>query len=410
MRPKLFFIVKFLAPLKYYAKILPSLEKTYEVGFILLADRGTIKFCEENGYHFYKLFLEGESFSGVRIPFVSSVLKQWSFIKRCDVFLKQEKPTKLVAVVSKNFHIQALFDKANKSGIETIALQWAMQYARATNSELPRIDRFKRFVQKIYFFILDPVLTFFYKIQTKGVSDLRAYKAEKIGIMGEPEKENFLAQGYDPKKMRIVGNADFDFVHKLKRKIDTDITLRNSLVSKYGFDTQKVNILILSTIFYIGKTVKFTDEVGQVEYFKKIIEDVRKVYKEEEVVIFFKPHPKEKDIYSSFEKMGVKVCSKEAMTEELIALSDLVISHPETSANFFVLATNVPALFINFSPITSIDRGKEYYHIAHLIKNEEEFKKYILLFKEGKLEKQYDNSHFDSHAIEKIVKFIQEPL
>ncbi|NOY35809.1 MAG: hypothetical protein GXP44_02730 [bacterium] len=416
MRPKIYFIVKYIAALKYYEKILPHLRNKYEVGFLLLADRGMIGYCEEKSLKFHTLFLRdtANKTSKLRVPFVSHIRDQNQFLKECDKFLASQKPAKLVSVLRINFPVQAIFAKANALGIETIALQWALQFPKSKNK--PKADREWHWLEvaggacrKIYYFILAPILNFLYSLSSGLPCDTAAHNAKKIGVMSEAAKNAFIEAGYGPEeKFAVVGNAEFQNMHELARKVNSDPSFKDCLLGKYNLQPGKLNILVISTFFYLGKTVKFTDRRGQIKYFRNIFELIRRIFPKGEADILFKLHPKEENIYrDSYEDLGVKIFTKEAMTDELISLSGLYIAHPGTSANFMLLASGKPAIFINFTPLDFLNEGARYYNIKNIAAEPDEFLRSLKKFRDKKLELQYENKDIELDSINKIVAFLE---
>ena len=122
--------------------------------------------------------------------------------------------------------------------------------------------------------------------------------------------------------------------------------------------------------------------------------------------MLFKLHPAEKNIYESYNSLGVFFFGDESVPEELLVLSDLYIADPCTSANYMVIASGVPALFVNAEALPALNKCTLFYPIKRIIQNWEELDKALLAFKRGTLDAGYDDSAIDKHSIDRIAEFI----
>ena len=412
MRPKIYFIVKYIAPLRYYEKLIPYLNDRFDVGFLLLADRGMVEYCRQKNLRTYPLFIERPYRRRLVIPFVTHILDQIRFLRAVEAFFAKEKPAKVIGVISQNFHATALFELANRRGFQSIALQWALQVhekvrSRLLNETRPFREVGREKLKRIYFFFLNPILDLFYRFHLGFREPPEKFPAQKIGFINGEGRDLFLGRGYLAERMKIVGSADWQFIAGLASRVKADTAYKSELLKKYSLPEGKPIILIISTIFYLGKTIRFTNEAGQNAYYLDIVKNVRKFYASDEATIVFKCHPKEPDIYSSLREAEVIVLLKEAVVEELVALSDLVITHAETTVNFTLTASGKPAIFVNFSPLVEeLDYAAPVYHIKEIVHDWPRFEEMLALYKAGRLGLQYDTAGINVRAAETIAGFV----
>ncbi|MBU1159915.1 hypothetical protein KKD04_01895 [Patescibacteria group bacterium] len=419
MKPKIYFVVKYLPPLFYYEKLLSCLEN-YDVAFILLEDKGTLKYCQDHKIPFFYFFnINSGKRNFLTLPFIKHIIDRYRFLKKCDKFLKEQKPTKLIfSEIKPCFHASALMEKANGLGIETITLQWCLIH----NEELPKISWRQRMLKlnqrdgnfllgifkNVYFFLLNKIFTLldFFKILPNYSDFLN--NSKKFGVFNEKAKEVFLVKGIDSKKITIVGNANRQSIKELRERVFSDRRFRQSLIKKYQLDPNKKNILLLSTNFYSGHAAVCMTPDEQVKYFREIIEAIQKFFPSNEANIIFSLHPRERNIYSSYENLGVKIVmvteAKESI-DELIALADLCIGHPGTTVNFTICASGVPAIFFNFTPLRFLDSYAKYYGVKYIVKEWDKFLSFLEKQKNNNLEKQYE-LYEDKDSIKRIVNFI----
>ena len=87
-------------------------------------------------------------------------------------------------------------------------------------------------------------------------------------------------------------------------------------------------------------------------------------------------------------------------------MSDLCVTDPWTSANYIILASNTPAVFVNFSRMKLLNEGMKYFNIKYIVTQKETLLDKVKQFKDNRLPYQYDNSRIDTKSIDKIIKFI----
>ncbi|MBI1999172.1 MAG: hypothetical protein HYS74_00760 [Parcubacteria group bacterium] len=237
----------------------------------------------------------------------------------------------------------------------------------------------------------------------------RAVVPDKLGTIDEVAAERILKE-YDcaaPKMVAVVGTLDVEEAHKLKQSIESDAYARAELEKKYGIEPQKITILVLSMrlqYFYVAGNPLGIEY--QIEYYRNIFADIRKVFSPNEANFIFKMHPKEENIYKSFEAMGVTLCDGDARTDELVCLSDLCVNNPHTTTNYYILGADVPSIFVNFSGINGFNLVAADFKINKVIEDRKEFVRLLADFKDGKLEKQYDNNRITFDSVKNIVHLL----
>ena len=112
------------------------------------------------------------------------------------------------------------------------------------------------------------------------------------------------------------------------------------------------------------------------------------------------------NIYESYKNLGIKLYVGQSKTDELLCLSDLCITEPQTSVNYMILASNTPAIFLNMHHRTDIDRLAPFFGIKHIVKKEDDFVNLLRQFKGGELPKQYDNSDIELKSVDNAVELI----
>jgi hypothetical protein len=284
-------------------------------------------------------------------------------------------------------------------------LQWAM--TGTANLYADRQQRPINIIQRMYYTALD----FLYTVVDVLYGGLRYRHAgelpNRIGVIDEHGAEAFPERyGYDSNLIEIVGMADFQIVNEIKNKIQSDKLFKKNLEEKYNIASNKINISILAWNYHKKKRADITFE-EHIGYFHDVISLIRKVYPKEEADILFKLHPSDNpQIYKQYEKFGVKIYADDAATEDIVCMSDLCIADPWTSANYIILASNTPAVFVNFSRMKLLNEGMKYFNIKYIVTQKETFLDKVKQFKDNRLPYQYDNSRIDTKSIDKIVKFI----
>ena len=413
--PRILFIPRYIGSLKYYEKLFPALrDRDFEPSFLFFEDKGMIRYCEERHIPFDSRFVR----RGAHIPFVTPILWERNLLRLFPPFLDGLRPYAFVTEPSADQRARSLFKEAQKRGIRCVALQWALH----TDPRKP----IKRSLYSRLLVVWDqygslwkaPIIVGYYKLLYALfiIIDLavggdryihKDYHMDKLGTIDDTLRDYFGWRGWQNDQIKIVGSADYSLIRQMVESVRMDASLRTRLLRQYELSGAKKRILTLSHPFYTGRISVYIDEDGQREYYKNIFEDVWSVYKKDETDIMFKLHPREKrETYRTFDNSGIHIYGNEADLNELITLSDLYIAHPLTAANFSIRASGVPALFINFSPLTYLDEGKELYHLQKIIKDRADFRSMLALAKTRQLPLQYDTQGVDTNSMSKIIDFV----
>ena len=194
----------------------------------------------------------------------------------------------------------------------------------------------------------------------------------------------------------------------MRKKITSDQMFKCEMESKYGIDSNKLNIIIIAQSHHLKAGTNLTTE-GQIKRYRNIVQTVRKIFTKDEADVLLKLHPSDKpDMYEFYKELGVKIFADESDTDELLCMSDLCITDAWTSTNYMVLASGVPAIFINLFLSDAFNKvAKKYYKVKDVVVNDNMFLDKLNQFKNNKLENQYDNGHIDLDSINKIIKFIK---
>jgi len=385
-KPKIYFVPVNIGQIKYFERVAELLEEHYSIGFLLVRYndfllKQMLEYCRQKNLYHYVICLGFRKEKGIRIPFFSPIKKTLEHRKKCREFLKKEQPSKLIFEKTGNPH-SMIACEANAHGVETIRLQSALLVGLAQNeliygpggstlqSSLPA---------KIYFHILHLIYRGIGHIDgpTSCLRQGRTVTPKKLGVIDELTLKRIIGQfNPEPKVIRIVGTLDVGQTYELKKRITEDSQFRSELLRKYGIDSKKINIVMLVLRFHNllradGSTIT-KDE--QLAYYRNLVLDIRAVFSSEEATITFKIHPRETDdMRKLYEALGVIVHGNESHTNELICLSNFCITDPATAANYFVIASGIPALFVNFSPITGLNLAAEFFGTKEIVDRRERF-------------------------------------
>ncbi|MBI4118610.1 MAG: hypothetical protein HY455_03690 [Parcubacteria group bacterium] len=410
MKEKILFIPPYIAPLKYFERFIPHLSGSYTIGFLFIgrdsARRKEMISYAEHKNHAFHILEEGLPDPRKKhIPFVTPLRERYVHAHACREFLKRVKPQKIIAHKS-GYAFDTIYKEANKLGIETIVLQWS--------SDASFVERFpapKRILKRLYFFTVQMVsglLDLFHKEPRYGFTP---GVPKKIIVFTKAKADLYLHRGYAPDTIHVVGSPDFQLIRELKQKIDSDPIFKKRLLEKYGLKENKKKIVVILYRFYLSppKEYKMTVE-EHVEHYYYLFKTIRDVFPENTADIVLRMHPTEnsmEEIYKPYEALGVQLSfGEEARTDELICLSDIYVGEPSTSVNNMVLASGIPAIFVNLSEFSALDKTGEHFNIDRIIKTESALKEALMNFKRGEMQKYYDNSHLDVSSVDKIVKLI----
>jgi len=412
----IYFIPRYIGALKYYEKLFPALRlRGFEPRFLLFEDKGMIAYCKERTLACEVRFVR----SGTHIPFFTPLMWEARLRSQFDGFL-DEQPHALVTEPSVDQRTRALFKSAKVRGVKRYALQWALHtdprkpiHRSLYSRYLVLRNRYGSFARLPFvgaYYLLLRVVFLIADILRGGDTFIHPHHyAEKLGVIDGMLSDYFLWSGWQSDQIQIVGFADYSLIRDEVRSVEEDASKRAALLTRYGLEEKRARILILSHPFYTGRNSVYLDEDEQRAYYNAVFDDVRSVYPESEATIIFKLHPREeKTVYTQFTKQGIRVYGNEADLNELIALSNLYIAHPLTAANFIIRASSKPAIFINFSPLSYLDEGKELYHLRGIVKSRDDFRTMLSEARKNTLPLQYDAGGIDPDSLSKIVDFLTQ--
>lgn len=416
MRPRLYIIPRYIAPLKYFEKLIPALSKYFEVIVAPLESGPMVPYCKERGIPVTEELLLPKR--RIRIPFISHILDEERFLLLAKMFLERAHPAVLLTETAITQRTRALFSLAQAQGVRTLALQWC-QASKATRLvRLSPLNRARRLIarhggilrtlgRELYFALLRGLLAL-----TNVLTAHRYYRSAMpihgLGLIEESARAVFVERGFSEDRMHVVGFVDASVVHELRARLQSDAPYRNALLERHNLTEGRTVILVIPTMFHAGGATVAMSKRQQVEYYQKIIADIRGVYSTDEAEILFKVHPRDSvELYQVLTRSGVMLIGNEGNMEELIVLSDLVISHPLTAANFTITISGTAALFINFSEVKYLNEGKELYRLREIIDSHDVFVERLRQFKRKELKLQYERSPISLQSRENIIAFVR---
>jgi len=412
---KLLLIPHYLGSLKYFEKLIPHLEDKYDVYFMLFFPKGEyfhemVKYCKDKKYNVHVIDIPRVPLFVKKIPLLYFAASIYYYKKEVDMLLKEESISKMISVNDNSLYMKYLFNKANKKGIETMVLQWALTYPwQRARVKTPRLWR------RIAYRILKPIYIKFKNLivffiagggtdRSKGV--LGSGPAKKFGVINKQAYDFFVANGISKEKMSIVGYLDFHLAEDTLRRLDSDVGIREKIADKYGINTEKKNI----ALYYSPtskKDVTGLSEKEDYELEETIVKTIRKVCPENEYDILFKIHPSEEvGLYAGLSKYGVKIFDKDTKNDELIYFADLYIAH-STTTNFIPIMMGKEAVFINPLNLSAVDTTKKLFSIKQFAVETEDFEDLLMEYSGGTLEKQYDKSDEDIFTKDSLRKILE---
>ncbi len=415
IKPKIIFSpMAYIAQLKHVERFIPYLKDKYDIGFLFIGKHSSrrqevIEYCNKKGYEFYVIeegFVKDQK---VRIPIITPLWERYLHSKACRKFLDSVNPQKIIttrAIPSAD----TILKEANRKGTDTIVLQWSGSALRRAALLNEKPD--KTLVRKLHDYLLkiiSNILDIPYKEPRFGLAPANP---AKMGVFDDDEAKNGLGRHHDSGTVHIVGSPDFQFIDELKQKIDSKPSLKKQLLDKYDLSENKLKILIILFRYYRTPPDKYKMTISEhVAHYYEVLKKMREVFSESEADIMLKIHPGEysegqANIYESYKKLGIKLYVGQSKTDELLCLSDLCITEPQTSVNYMILASNTPAIFLNMHHRTDIDKLAPFFGIKHIVKKEDDFVNLLQQFKDGELPKQYDNSDIELKSVDNAVELI----
>src|SRR3989344_247988 len=413
MRSKVYFVPSYIGSLKYLLRVATPLQNRYDIGFLIIHPNSNLReqmitFCKEKGLTFSVITDELEVSQQVTVPFYVPLRKRYVHSKRCREFLQAERPLKIVVTKTKYPH-DTIVKEANRLGVETTLLQWSYYNRRYTPAYISvhQEGLFSTSSRDLAYQIILKAITFFLDIPFKEARYAHTYgNPRKVGVFDETEAK-YRAKFFDPSIIRVIGAVDFQIVHELKEKIDSDVFFRKELLKKYNLSPEKQKIVVVLSRYYLGKKDGHGLEGEEhIIFHYDVFKTIRSVFAPNEAELIFKLHPAEENVYESYKELGVNIYDDEANIDELLCLSDLYIADPATNVNYMALASNISAIFMNFYPIKSPEEHLKHYHISDTALDMASFSQRLQQFKGGILPKQYDNSQVNTHSLDAAVELI----
>ena len=392
---------------------MPYLVAMYDVGFLIMIREShhraeVLEYCREKNYAFYVMDEKFSSKPKFRIPIVTVLKRRYDQSVAYQKFLEEVVPTKIVCHKAAHPY-DTILKEANEKGIDTIILQVSTE---KNFQRRPARIRTWNIAWNLHMFLLTSlgtVLDFFDIFRKEKRFGLTPAIPKKIGVFTEEEARAWALKGYDPKTIHVVGSIDFQSVYDLKQKIESDPVFKEKLLEKYGLSKNKIHIVVVLFRFYMNlsrEDVLTIPEHVAVNY--DVFKILREIFSPEEADIILRMSPTENrmpEVYESYKKLGVKLCfGPGTQTDEVVCLADLYVAEPLTSVNNILLPSNVPAVFFNFSKLQYMNNDADYFHIKQVIADKGKFKATLQDFKNGKLEKQYDNSKINVKSAETTIK------
>ncbi|KKT75320.1 MAG: hypothetical protein UW71_C0004G0011 [Parcubacteria group bacterium GW2011_GWB1_44_7] len=398
-KPKLFFVPHYVGSLRYFEKLLPHLTGRYEVRFLLLFVHQVtygemLAYCRQRDLA-YDLVVPPKAIDNSRktkFPVFSLIRDLISYKKQILSLLNGQRIKKIISVNDGGIYVGYLMTEANRRGIDTAVLQWALAYEG--QRERPKKEIFVW--RRILYQLIKPVYIAFKKAvvllildfyQTKGVPG--GGTAKRFGIINQQAWEFFRKQGVPPEKMTVVGYLDFHLAEAKKKQLDADGLARKKAAETLGLDLGKKQIVIFTSA-YNSRVVNVLNDNGQYQFYENIVKIIKQIYPKESHEIIIKPHPIERtELYQPLEKFGVKIFANLADNFTLVYFSDLYIADSST-ANFIPITMGKKTIFINFFHLPLIEKSAPYFGIKGFITNQDEFRSLLQKHKAGILDYQYE--------------------
>ncbi|MAF59756.1 MAG: hypothetical protein QF858_03440 [Candidatus Pacebacteria bacterium] len=414
MKRTICFTVIYIGELKFFERFFSHFEDEYDIHLLFIRPddnkrRQMIEYSKENRYTFTVIDydLGGNRRGEKRIPVVSALIRYRKHIKSARAFFNKHNIGRFVGAKI-SFTNQTFFREANYRGIQTVLVQ---RGHRPPLDSYVRIKKLKP-LKRTYAFFIDLMRKVIEMITFGPRYAFTSIMPSKVGAIGEEGKTVLPERhGFDPKIISVLGSFEHQWMIDLMKKIKSTSGYRKNILKKYGIDEKKKQILLLSGRYqhYIDARENYTreEELEILRYFEDIVKNIKSVFSDDEIQIHFTLHPAEKNIYEPLKKYGVQIHGIQSKIDELIAVSDLYISYPVTSAAYMAVASGIDAIFINFSPLQELNKVAGDFGITNVVTDREEFKNKLEDFKMGDLERQYDQNHVVKNSIDNTIDFIK---
>lgn len=392
------FVPHYIGSFKYFEKLMPYLQSRYEVYFLIL-------FVHEKYFAEMKDYaLKGGCRTFVVEPPANRIF-DWivpiRYMRNIKAFklgiskLFYDNPNirKIVSVNDSGVYMRYLFSEANKIGIETMVLQWAMSFEGARHRNKKQAKNFRGF----FYTIGKPLYAKLKRLIARlilgdGFVPAKALSgrgnSKKFGVINHQAYDYFVRNGVPKEKLSIVGYLDYYFAEKVKRDFDQNERERETAAWRLSINTQKKQIVFFSSP-YNGKDIRVLTNEGQYNFTEALVKVIRAVFPTETCDIHIKIHPTEDiELYRPLAKWGVTLYDKHTNNYELVYFADLYIAGG-TTTNFIPLVMGKDAIFINFLRHPIIESTKKVFNIKHFVTDYPTFTKLLVDFKNGRPVKQY---------------------
>jgi hypothetical protein len=419
-KPQLVFMPHYIGSLKYFERLIPFLEIKYEILFFPILPipcvdtrfyKEMVQYCDSNNIRILKRSEFKPSFFLGYIPGYTLFKQAQLFEKDLKAFFENKNIRKIIAVNDTGFPLDYFFLRARKKGIDTMVLQWAL-VSPGQNNALHKPS----FYVRTLVYRLKKAISIFLKrklleiIMHEKLDIIKHFigngSAERFGVINKKNFDYLKSRGIPEEKMSIVGYLDFYTAERVKKELSANAILKKEIAQKYSINTNKKNI-ILFTSPYNTKEVVIFDDCAQCAYVKYILDTVRNIFPSDDFDFLVKIHPAENiNTYKPLLQEGIKIHTT-SDNSELIYLSDLYLAE-STTVNFIPVIMNKDCIFTNFLSLSLVELTKESFAIKKFITDKEEFKKLLVLFKDGNLPRQYvsDNDIFTTDSLAKILEWI----
>ena len=415
-KPVIFFAPHYVGSLKYFGKLLPHLSKRYDVKFLLIFGRRSftemINFAKENRLPFEAIYGPKPSPILERLPFYRTVTRARHYTREVGALLSRSSPSQIIGTNDQGFYMRYLIEEANRRGVKTSVLQWALTYPGQQILPVKNTPRWRKVLYRLgkplYVKVRDGLIASALGNNnrwSKGM--IGGGSAKRFGVINGQALELFAAHGIPREKMTVVGYLDFHWSKEIEKRIEADQSIRRAIAEKHDIDLNKENIIFYSTPFNRKDTVILSDAKHR-KMTETVIQTIREICPPDQYGVLFKPHPSEtKGGYQYLAPYSVTFLDPVADNNELIALADLYIAGVSTT-NFIPITMNKKAIFVNLAKLRQVESARPFFGIKKFVTEPAEFRDLLTDFKRGKLEPQYSGREkiIVDDSLQKIIDWI----
>jgi len=415
-KPLLLLVPHYVGSLRYFEKLLPHLAGRYDVRFLLIFGRRSFGemtvYAREHNSPFiainppkYRALLR-------RLPLYVTIRNAVHYSREVEKMLRERKPARIVATNDQGFYMRRLIEEANRRGVDTAVLQWALTYPGQRIRPQKQAPLWRKHIYRIgkplYIHIRDNLLKIALGNDSrwhKGI--IGGGSAKRFGVINKQALEWFKARGVPAEKMTVVGYLDFHLSKEINEEFCRDASKKEEAAKRHNIDLKKKNIIFYSTPFNRKDTAILTDE-EQRRMTETLVRAVRDICPKDEYGLLFKPHPSEtKEQYSYLSPYSVSFMDPLADNSELIALSDLYIAGVSTT-NFIPISMDKDAVFVNLAKLPQVESARPFFGIKKFVTEPAELHLLLNDFKRGNLERQYEGREkiITDESLEKILNWI----